>query len=45
MFCKCGFPVPPPPRTIQEGFWGAKRVIEEHKQICPNCKRTNKVKG
>lgn len=45
MLCKCGFPVPPPPMTIKEGFFGGVRVIKEREIKCNKCGRINKRKG
>ena len=45
MNCKCGFPAPPPPRTMREGFLSGFRVIKEHEIRCVKCGNVNKVRG
>lgn len=43
--CKCGFPIPSPPRTMLEGWLGSKRIIQEHTIKCRKCGTGNKVTG
>jgi hypothetical protein len=43
--CECGFPIPSPPRTMLEGFLGAKRIIVEHDHKCTKCGTINKTVG
>jgi hypothetical protein len=43
--CKCGFPIPSPPRTMREGWLGAKVIIKDHTMKCRKCGIENKVRG
>lgn len=43
--CTCGYPILSPPRTMSEGWLGAKRIIQEHTIKCQKCGNGNKVKG
>lgn len=43
--CKCGFPLPPPPRTFKESLIYFKQVIESHEFQCPECGKENIVRG
>jgi ribosomal protein L37E len=44
--CKsCGFPITSPPRTMKEGFLGAKRIIVEHEGSCRKCGTSYRIKG
>ncbi|AAK79868.1 hypothetical protein BJV85_002090 [Clostridium acetobutylicum] len=45
MNCKCGYPITPPLKTMEEGFLGAKEAPTIEDYTCPECKRQYKIRG
>lgn len=45
MNCKCGYPFPPLPRIMKEGFLGIKEIPNIEDYACVNCGRKYKLKS